>query len=152
PGGPCAEGPSMPGWFSRSFGRLSKLSRKNRRPGDRGRRPGLALEPLEDRILLTLSSPLDSVLPTGRSPVDVRLGLLDGDNRVDMAVLGADGDLTVALNNGNNTWRSVDTTRVASGPAAGLALGRFGTRGVLDAVVQGADSITLARGDGAGHF
>src|SRR6266699_900135 len=105
PDGPCAEGTSMPGWFSRSLRRLPTRSRKAK---DRGRRPGLVLEPLEDRILLSLSSPLDSIVPTGRSPLDVRLGFIDNDNRVDMAVLGADGDLTVALNNGNNTWRSVD--------------------------------------------
>jgi hypothetical protein len=117
------------------------------------RRPlRLLVEPLEERVLLSLAVLPDQPLPTGTNPLDVQLGRIDTDNTVDLAALGADGHLTIALNNGDNFWRSAQTTDLGVGPSNGLALGLFGSDPFLDAVVQGPNTLTLARGEGSGHF
>src|SRR5262245_5708712 len=100
------------------------------------RRPiRLLVEPLEERVLLSLAVVPDQPLPTGTNPLDVQLGRIDTDNAVDLTTLGADGRLTVARNNGDNFWRGAQTTDLGIGPSNGLALGLFGPDGFLDAVV-----------------
>lgn len=116
------------------------------------RQQRLGLEPLEDRILLSLGSRLDQVFPTGPKPLAVQIGQIDGATPVDLAVLGADGQLTVALNSGQTTWQSVTSVDLGVGPASGLALGRFDTDLLTDVVIQGPSALTLARGDGTGRF
>ena len=107
---------------------------------------------LEERVLLSISSPPDQILLAGDQPLDVALGRLDSDALLDLVALDADGRLTVALNNGNDRWRSVTTLDLGAGPAHGMALGLFGDDPFLDLAVQGSDQITIARGDGNGGF
>jgi choice-of-anchor A domain-containing protein/RHS repeat-associated protein len=116
------------------------------------RRRSLRVEPLEERIMLSLSDPLTQLLPAGQKPIAVQLGRLDGGDTVDLAVLGVDGRLTVALNNGDNTWKAPQTTDLGFGAADGLALSRFHAAPYLDAVLQGPNSLGLAQNDGTGHF
>jgi hypothetical protein len=84
--------------------------------------------------------------------VDVQLGRIDSGGVVDLAALDADGRVTIALNNGTGYWRSVRTYDLGIGPANGLALSNFGSDPFLDLVVQGPNSLVLARGDGTGRF
>jgi RHS repeat-associated protein len=130
----------------------SSVSRNKVSGQRKGRLRNLALEPLEDRILLSLGSRLDQVFPTGQTPLGVQLGRIDTDSQADLAVLGANGQLTVALNGGANTWRSVTTVDLGVGPAHGLALTHLDDDLLLDAVIQGPSALTLARGDGTGRF
>jgi RHS repeat-associated protein len=95
---------------------------------------------------------LDPALPTGPSPIAVQVGLIDSNTTPDMAVLGATGQLTVALNNGNNYWGKVQTVDLGLNPANGMVLGRFSSGPFNDLAVQGANGIFLERGDGIGDF
>jgi hypothetical protein len=123
-------------------------SRRGRPP-----RPTPKLEALEDRVLLTLSSPPDQLLPTVYRPIDVQLGPIDGDRLPDVAVLGAKGRLTTALNNGANGWSQVRKVDLHVGPANGMVLGAFDSaHSYAGLVVQGPDYLTVFRGDGTGHF
>jgi RHS repeat-associated protein len=112
----------------------------------------LNAEPLEERILLSLASLPNQPLPVGTNPVALQSGPIDSDNTNDLAILNADGSLTVALNNGDNFWRSVRTVNLNIGPANGLALGLLNADPFLDLAVQGPNGITLAKGDGTGNF
>src|SRR6266849_2033111 len=110
--------------FTRSFYRpwqevsslLKEFQSKQRSRGSY--RP--SFEVLEDRTLLSLAAPLNQILPTGHPPVDVKLALLDGDNLPDVALLGSDGNLTTAFNDGANEWKNVQTTSLGIGSADGM--------------------------------
>src|SRR5262245_12675043 len=130
------------------IGKQAGRAHKSKRP----KKAPPRVEPLEERVLLTLGSPPNQVLPVGAQPLDVALGRLDGDNLLDIITLGADGRITVALNRGDGSWRDPQTTDLGAGAARGMALGLFDSGPFLDLVIQGPDSLTLARGDGAGHF
>jgi RHS repeat-associated protein len=110
------------------------------------------VEALEDRVLLSLAAPPNQLLPTGQKPLDIQIGRIDNDPTVDLAALGSDGKVTIALNNGDNYWHSVQTYDLGIGPANGLALAPLGTDRFPDLVVQGPNSLTLARNDGTGRF
>src|SRR5262249_10340060 len=125
-------------------------ARKNR--GRARRYPFLSFEELEGRIVLSLASPPDQLLRTGVRPLAVQSGLIDSEGLTDLAVLGGDGRLTVALNGGNGQWRTVATSSLGVASPRGMVLGRFDSDPMLDLIVQGSDGIRLALGDGAGHF
>jgi hypothetical protein len=132
-----------------------KRTAKARSRADRPRRFAFfhpRVEALETRVLPSLAAPPNQVLPASQRPLDLQLGRIQSDNSVDLAALGADGRVTVALNSGTNFWRSVQTYDLGIGPANGLALASFGTDRFADLVVQGPNSLTLARGDGTGRF
>jgi RHS repeat-associated protein len=141
-------------WF-RGFWRRPRTEGKAkqvRASGKRARCLQPRAEVLEGRILLSLSALPNQPVPTGTAPLDVQLGRIDANNTLDMAILGADGRVTVALNNGDNYWHSVQTTTLVASPADGLALGRFDASQFLSLAVQTPNAITLAHGDGFGHF
>ena len=54
-------------------------------------------EPLEDRRLLALASPLIHVFPTGHEPFASQIVPVDADGTSDLVVLNTDGTLSVAL-------------------------------------------------------
>src|SRR5262249_21764762 len=112
----------------------------------------LGVDVLEDRNLLSVASPPDSVLPAGASPIDVQLGRIDADAAVDLAALDASGRVTVALNRGDDSWRTPQTLALHAGPGSGLLLAPLDNDAFADLLVQGPDQLTLARGDGAGNF
>ncbi len=95
---------------------------------------------------------LNQALATAAAPVDVQLGLVDGNTSNDLVGLNADGTLTVALNAGDGYWQTVRTLNLGIGSANGLGLMRFGADQSLDALVQTPNGIALARGDGHGNF
>jgi len=107
---------------------------------------------LEDRLLLSVASPPDRATPTAAGPLAIELGLIDGDGLMDMAVLGSDGGSTIALNQGDGTWRSVTTINLGGGASNGQKLARLDSDPVNDLIVQGPNTITVARGDGSGNF
>src|ERR1041385_1240013 len=86
------------------------------------RRP-LDFTPLEERILLSLASAPDRLLPPGTTPLALQLTNLDTDNRPGVAVLGTDGRLTVALNRGDDAWQNLTTTDLGIAAPVGMALG-----------------------------
>jgi hypothetical protein len=111
------------------------------------------LEALEDRVLLSLSALPNQLLPTASGPLDVQLGPINGDNLADVAVLGARGRLTTALNNGANGWDQVRTVNLGTGPANGMVLGTFDSaHPFAGLVVQGPNALSVFHGDGTGRF
>jgi len=114
---------------------------KRKRPQNE-RRPGL--ESLERREMFALASPPDELIDLATGAVAVQLGLIDDDNRNDLVTLEANGDLSVALNNGDDTWRQVKVSNLNVVGAAGFALVRIDADPFLDVIVQGANEVVIA--------
>jgi Bacterial Ig-like domain len=129
----------------RSIGKVVPSRRRSRffRP---------SLEFLEERLLPTFNMP-SQTLPTSQQPLDVELGhIASSSSFLDEAILGSDGKVTIALNNGNGYWRSVQTVNLGIGPADGMALTPLGTDAFADLVIQGPNGIYVVKGNGAGGF
>ena len=85
---------------------VSRLSNRKSRRSDRNHlKP--KFEVLEERIVLSLASPIDKLLASNTDSIAVKLARIDADNLADMVLLGRDGKLTVALNRGANQWQNV---------------------------------------------
>jgi hypothetical protein len=112
------------------------------------------VERLEDRRMLALASLPDQALAVGGTPVAVAVGPVDRDAWQDLVSLSADGRLTVAINGGSGSWSrvAVSDLGLAADGVHGLALGLIDDDSLLDAVIQHAAGITVARGDGTGRF
>jgi YD repeat-containing protein len=112
------------------------------------------VERLEDRRMLALASLPDQALAVGGEPVAVAVGPVDRDAWQDLVSLSADGRLTVAINGGSGSWSrvAVSDLGLAADGVHGLALGLIDDDSLLDAVIQHAAGITVARGDGTGRF
>jgi hypothetical protein len=103
--------------------------------------------------MLAIASQPSEPLATGPQPLALQLGPLDADNAsLDLLALSALGQLTTALGAGDGRWQSVHTTDLGLGPLAGLKLTNFDSDAYLDLVLQGPNSISIARGDGSGQF
>ncbi len=102
--------------------------------------------------MLTLASDPDQPLGTGDGPLAIELGPIDTDATNDLAVLSADGRVTIALNGGDDTWQSVTTTDLGLGPLIGMKLAPVDQDGFQDLILQGADSVSIALGNGNGQF
>ncbi|MES2790039.1 MAG: putative Ig domain-containing protein [Planctomycetota bacterium] len=102
--------------------------------------------------MLTLTSPPDQLFGLAAAAVDVELGFIDDDSRNDMIALDADGNVSVALNNGDDTWRQVKVSDLNIVGATGMTLGLINDDAVLDVIIQGANEIVVALGDGSGGF
>ena len=107
---------------------------------------------LEDRLMLSIASAVDEPLSTVAAPIDVQLGRIDADDQLDLVVLGASGELTVALNGGDDHWREVRSVDLGADAVHGMALGLLDDDEILDLVFQASDSIGVAIGDGTGGF
>src|SRR5262249_7483873 len=71
----------------------------------------------------------------------------------DVAVLGSNGALTTALNNGAGGWRNAQTVNLGLGTANGMVLGGFDSANPFDDLaVQDPNAILIYPGDGTGHF
>ena len=110
------------------------------------------VEPLEPRLMLTVASDPDQLLPTGDVPLAVELGPINTDASVDLVTLSADGQLTVAFNDGADHWQDVTTTDLLLGPLVGMQLAPVDRDAYQDLILQGPDSIHIALGDGTGKF
>ncbi len=65
--------------------------------------------------MLTIDADPNQPLPTGTEPLAVELAPIDADTIFDLAALSADGQLTVALNGGDDRWKNVATTDLGWG-------------------------------------
>jgi len=89
---------------------------------------------------------------TSDQPVEVRSGILNNDPYPDLATLSASGELTVALNGGDDTWSSIQTTNLGLGPLNGMELARLDADVDSDLIVQGPDAISVLHNDATGQF
>ena len=98
----------------------------------------------------TFGSPVkvaDMAEPTGALAID-----LDGDGRNDLAITGADGTVTILLNQGNGKFSAPKKWTVGSNPSA-IRSADFNQDGIPDLAVSSRDgnavSILLGTGDGS---
>ena len=101
--------------------RQSRFGRRNRRKQKRIalRTRQSHMERLENRLMLSVQSPPTKPLPTGSEPLDIQIAPVNADPLPDLAVLGTGGQMTIALNGGNDTWSDVTTVDLAVGSARG---------------------------------
>ncbi|MGN6134711.1 MAG: FG-GAP repeat domain-containing protein [Aureliella sp.] len=136
------------------------MSNRRARVGDRRRTTGKTptkfgkrlFETLEPRRLLAVASLPSEPLNTVAHPIAVESGLIDGNATTDLVVLGRDGQLSVALNSGENSWQSAKTLPLELGAAYGMASGWMDADASLDLVVVGNDSAKVLLGDRRGGF
>ena len=134
------------GWLDRWSVRWQRSAKR------RDRRRGL-FEPLEDRRVLALAAPPDQPVFTSAPPLDLRLGLLNADTRMDLVALNASGSLTVALYQADDTWQSAQTTPLGLSAAVhGMELLLLPGDPLTDVAVQSADSLTMFKSNGAGGW
>ena len=136
-------------------------TRKNKRPAVSKRtRKRLAklrsrqsqIESLEQRQMLTVASDPAHSFASGNQPLDIKLAPIDAGTRDDLAAISTSGELTVALNQDDNSWQSIQTTSLGLGPLNGMELTVFDFGPFSDVIVQGPDSVSLLTGDGTGQF
>lgn len=104
----------------------------------------------------TFTTALGSPLSVGASPEALAAGDLNGDGRADLAVVNqTDNTISILLNNSNGTFTaSLQSPLAAATTPSGIAVADVNMDGIADLVVtdQGADSISLYLGLGAGLF
>ena len=142
--------------LSRVLGERRPASRPPSPPRAVGGR--LALEPLEDRTLLSVSFAPPVTLPVGLRPGPVVTADL-GNGHQDIVVLNQGqfpdrvSSVSVLLGNGDGTFQPAITTSVLPG-ATSIAVGDFNGDGKPDlAIVNGLDNaVEILRGNGDGTF
>ena len=112
----------------------------------------MEMEVLEAREMLTVASDDFNPLGTGDQPLAVNLAAIDGGARDDLVALGANGDLTIALNGDDDTWQSVQTNNLGLGTVYGLEVAPITSDAFSDIVTQSGDGVHLLTGDGQGGF
>ena len=116
--------------------RLEKFrKRQQRKRLARLRSRNSLFEPLEPRQMLTVAADPVQPLPTGAGPLEVKLGPVDAGQRDDLVALSADGHLTVALNQDDNRWQSIQTTNLGLGPLNSMELTLIDANPFSDVVV-----------------
>jgi len=97
-----------------------------------------------------------SPLSVGAGPEALTAGDLNGDGRADLAVVNqTDNTISILLNNSNGTFTaSLQSPLAAAATPSGIAVADLNMDGIADLAVtdQGADSISLYLGLGAGLF
>ena len=107
-------------------------------------------ESLEARVLLTIDMDQPFSVPGG--PMAQVSERFDADASYDLVTLSASGNLTVALNQGDGSWSSIESTGLGLTDGVGLAAGRVNSDPFADLAIQSADHITIAVSTGAGKF
>lgn len=113
---------------------------------------------LEKRQLLAgdfgivVQASLDEALATVANPVVVRLGDFNGDVHQDAAIVSSSGQLTVALNGGDGTWRTRQTTLLTSGSVLGMEVSLVNGDAAPDLILQTPDQLLIALNSGTGLF
>ena len=137
----------------RAVARLAELKRRRqRRRFEELLSRTTDFEALEPREMMTVASSPAHTLPAGSGPLEVKPGPIDTGERADLVALSTDGRLTVALNNDDNRWQSIQTIDLQLGTLHGMELALIDSGPHADVVVQGHDSIYLLRGEGTGQF
>lgn len=117
-----------------------------------GRPSQCLFETLEPRRLLAVTSMPLQPLSAVAHPIAIESGWIDSNASNDLVALGRTGELTVALNGGDNSWLSVRQLAVNLGPAYGMASVLLDADASLDLVVVGEQSAQVLLGDRAGQF
>lgn len=76
----------------------------------------------------------------------------DANTSYDLVTLSASGNLTVALNQGDGTWSSIQSFGLGLTSGVGLGAGRVNADPFADLAIQTADNITIAVSDGEGSL
>src|SRR5689334_16246896 len=100
----------------------------------------LRYELLEARRLLAVASLPTQPFTVAKGTLEIDAGLIDRDASTDLVSLSQGGQLTVALNNNNNAWRSVSTYDLGLGTTYGMTSGLLDRDAALDLVVIGESS------------
>jgi acetyl esterase/lipase len=117
----------------------------------------LAVEPLEDRCLLSggklsFMDPVDYA--AGRSPRSVATGDFRGIGVLDLAVADSgSNDVSIFFGNGDGTFRLAETVAVGTNPYY-VTTGHFHDPGILDLAVanSGSNEVSVLLGHGDGSF
>lgn len=131
---------------------LSALVGKSAHRPQRQKLRASLLEKLEDRHLLAVASPPTQSLSVADEPIAIESGLIDNDPIADMVALSRHGQLSVALNANNGSWRSLSNLDLGLGPVFGMTGSSLNGDAYLDLVAIGPTSARVLYGDGAGSF
>ena len=110
------------------------------------------LEKLEDRRLLAVTSPPTQMLPVIDAPLAIESGLIDNDPVADLAAVNRAGQLSVALNANDGSWRSVNDLQLGLGTTFGMTGSLLNGDPYLDLVTIEAAAARVLLGDGVGSF
>jgi hypothetical protein len=110
----------------------------------------LRLEQLEERSLLSFNPVVQ--YGVGTFPQAVATGDFNGDNRADIVTANQNSaNVSVLLNNGDNTFQGAQNYAVGSGPHS-VAVGDFNRDGKLDVVTANSSDLSVLLGNGDGTF
>ena len=116
------------------------------------------VENLEPRQMLSggtgliVQADLDQAMSLVPNPLIAQIGQFDSDATDDLAVLSADGRVTIATNGGDATWHTRQTVDLSVGPLQGMETALVNGDDFTDLILQGNDHIFVALNDGGGHF
>lgn len=100
--------------------------------------------------MLTIA--LDQPFSAPGGPVAMVAERFDANAGLDLVTLSADGRLTVALNEGDDAWESIQSIDLGLTTGYGMTSGLVNSDPFTDLAIQTADEISIAISDGAGHF
>ncbi|QGJ71800.1 Hypothetical protein PBC10988_35090 [Planctomycetales bacterium 10988] len=132
------------GWLQRV-----REARRNRQRREAER---LAMEKLEERQMMAVTSLPQEFWASEATPLAVASGGVNGDAWADLVVLNEDGSLQVALNEAGTGWQVLAAQDLGISDPQGLSLGEFNQDGLADVVVQTADGLVIGLGQGDGSF
>ena len=102
--------------------------------------------------MLSVSSPLDELMPLEQEAWAVKTAFANRDALMYLVSVSRDGQVTTAINAGNDTWGEGQVSELGLSGVQGFAVGLFNQDAWVDLVIQTADGIAIAYGDGEGRF
>ena len=129
---------------------VSKFRTNRRRSQRNAGNAGYSPEPLEERLLLTVD--VDQPFSAPGGPIAQVSERFDSNASYDLVTLSASGNLTVALNQGDGAWSSIQSPGLGLTSGVGLAAGRVNSDPFADLAIQTDDNVMIAVSDGAGSF
>jgi hypothetical protein len=110
----------------------------------------LRLEQFEERVLPSFSPIVQ--YGVGAFPQAIATGDFNGDGRTDIVTANqSSANVSVLLNNGDNTFQATQDYAVGSGPRS-VAVGDFNADGKLDVVTANSTDLSILLGHGDGSF